>query len=305
VKSVLPIDDAVVLPSSPLASSVSPGLLGYRGQPASWLIHNLSASVGALLLGLVVIVAIVAPLLAPYDPIRIDASRALYSPGLPYIFGTDQYGRDVFSRVLLGARLSLAIGPIAVGMALVPGVSVGLLAGYYGGWLDALLMRCVDVLLAFPGILLALGIMAVLGPGLPSMIVAIGLSSIPTYARLVRGSVLSTHEQLYVVAARTVGARDAAILVRHILPNVAAPISVAATLGIGSAILAAAALSFLGLGSQPPTPEWGRMLSDGRAYLRDQWWIATFPGLAVMLTILGFNLLGDGLRDILDPRLRA
>jgi peptide/nickel transport system permease protein len=192
-----------------------------------------------------------------------------------------------------------------VGIALVPGVCVGLLAGYYGSWVDVVLMRVVDVMLAFPGILLALGIVAVLGPSLTSLMIAVGVSSIPTYARLTRASVLSARENLYVDAARVVGASDASILIRHILPNVVAPVIIVGTLGVGAAILVAATLSFLGLGSQPPTAEWGRMLSEGRQYLREQWWIATFPGLSIMLTVLALNLLGDGLRDALDPRLRV
>jgi peptide/nickel transport system permease protein len=260
---------------------------------------------GLAILVLVLLLAGLASVIAPFDPIRIDPAHALYSPGLPYLFGTDQYGRDVFSRVVFGSRVSLMVGPIAVGIALVPGIAIGLLAGYYGGWADGLLMRLVDVMLAFPGILLALGIVAVLGPSLSSLMVAVGISSIPTYARLTRGSVLATRQNLYVEAARVVGASDGAILLRHILPNIVAPIIVVATLGVGSAILVAATLSFLGLGSQPPTPEWGRMLSEGRQYLREQWWIATFPGLAIMLTVLALNMLGDGLRDALDPRLKV
>lgn len=260
---------------------------------------------GLAILIVLALAALAAPLLPLANPIQIDPPRALYSPGLPFLFGSDQYGRDVFSRVIFGSRVSLVVGPIAVGIAVVPGVGVGLLAGYYGRWVDAVLMRVVDVMLAFPGILLALGIVAVLGPSLTSLMVAVGISSIPTYARLTRASVLSAREHLYVDAARVVGASDTAILLRHILPNIVAPIIVVGTLGVGAAILIAATLSFLGLGSQPPLPEWGRMLSEGRQYLREQWWIATFPGLAIMLTVLALNMLGDGLRDALDPRLKV
>jgi peptide/nickel transport system permease protein len=263
-------------------------------------------AIAALILLLLIIAsAVLAPLLPLANPIQVDSSHALYSPGTPYLFGSDQYGRDVFSRVIYGGRISLLVGPIAVIIALVPGVAVGLISGYYGRWVDTLLMRVIDVMLAFPGILLALGIVAVLGPSLTSLMIAVGISTIPTYARLTRASVLAARETLYVDAARVVGAPDVSILVRHILPNVVAPIIVISTLGVGAAILVAATLSFLGLGSQPPTPEWGRMLSEGRQYLREQWWIATFPGLTIMLTVLALNVLGDGLRDVLDPRLRV
>lgn len=270
-----------------------------------WRPRSKGAIAGFAILILLALAALAAPALPLTNPIQIDPSHALYSPGSPFLFGSDQYGRDVFSRVVFGSRVSLVVGPIAVGIALVPGVTVGLLAGYYGRWVDGVLMRVVDVMLAFPGILLALGIVAVLGPSLTTLMVAVGISSIPTYARLTRASVLSAREQLYVDAARVVGAGDGTILVRHILPNVVAPIIVVGTLGVGAAILIAATLSFLGLGSQPPEPEWGRMLSEGRQYLREQWWIATFPGLAIMLTVLALNMLGDGLRDALDPRLKV
>jgi peptide/nickel transport system permease protein len=269
------------------------------------LLRNRGAVAGLVILVLLSVAAMCAPVLPLPDPIQVDPLHALYSPGTPYLFGTDQYGRDVLSRVVYGGRVSLLVGPIAVGIALVPGVLVGLVAGYYGRWLDTLLMRLVDVMLAFPGVLLALAIVAVLGPSLTSLMVAVGISSIPTYARLTRASVLSARENLYVDAARVIGARDTSILARHILPNVAAPVIVVSTLGVGAAILIAATLSFLGLGSQPPTAEWGRMLSEGRQYLREQWWIATFPGLAILLTVLALNMLGDGLRDALDPRLRV
>jgi len=269
------------------------------------LLRDRGAVAALVALVLIIAAAVVAPLLPLVDPIQVDSPHALYSPGSPYLFGSDQYGRDVFSRVIYGGRISLLVGPIAVIIALVPGVAVGLIAGYYGRWVDTLLMRIIDVMLAFPGILLALGIVAVLGPSLTSLMIAVGISTIPMYARLTRASVLSARENLYVDAARVVGAPDILILLRHILPNVVAPIIVVSTLGVGAAILVAATLSFLGLGSQPPTPEWGRMLSEGRQYLREQWWIATFPGLAIMLTVLALNVLGDGLRDVLDPRLRV
>ena len=222
-----------------------------------------------------------------------------------YLLGTDQFGRDVASRVLYGARLSLTVGLIAVWIAVGVGAPIGLVSGFYGGRLDVFAMRVMDVLLAFPGILLALAIVSVLSPGLGNVMIAVGLAAVPTYARLTRASVLSARELLYVEAARAMGGRDRFILARYILPNVVAPLIVTSTLGLGTAILSAAALSFLGLGSPPPTPEWGRMLSEGRDYLREAWWISTFPGLAIMLTVLAMNLLGDGLRDVLDPRLKT
>ena len=197
------------------------------------------------------------------------------------------------------------MGLIAVGIAVGLGVPIGLVSGFYGGRLDVFAMRVMDVLLAFPGILLALAIVGVLSPGLGNVMIAVGLAAVPTYARLTRASVLSARELLYVEAARAMGGRDRFILTRYILPNVVAPLIVTSTLGLGTAILSAAALSFLGLGSPPPTPEWGRMLSEGRDYLREAWWISTFPGLAIMLTVLAMNLLGDGLRDVLDPRLKT
>lgn len=262
------------------------------------------AQVGAVILLALILGAALAAFLAPYDPIAIGAD-VLAPPGPSHLFGTDAYGRDIYSRVLFGSRISLFIGLISVSIASVIGVTVGLLAGYYGGWTDTLLMRTIDVMLAFPGILLALVIVSMLGPSLINLMIAVGVSAIPVYARLTRGSVLSAKEELYVDAAHSVGVPGWLILVRHLLPNIFAPILVAVTLGIGGAILSAAALSFIGLGSQPPTPEWGRMLSEGRQYLRDQWWIATFPGLMIMLTVLAMNLLGDGLRDALDPRLKV
>jgi peptide/nickel transport system permease protein len=262
------------------------------------------ASVGIGIVTVLILIAFGQSVLAPQSATKIDITAALRAPDQVHWMGTDQYGRDVYSRVIHGSSISLTIGFISVGIAATAGTAVGLVAGFYGGRVDGILMRIIDVMLAFPGILLALAIVSVLGPSLRNLMIAVGISAIPFYARLVRGSVLIAKEQLYVEAARVVGVPISTILIRHILPNVVAPIIIAATLGMGSAILAAAGLSFIGLGSQPPTPEWGRMLSEGRDYLRDGWWISTFPGIAIMLTVLGVNMLGDGLRDVLDPRLR-
>ena len=266
--------------------------------------RNRVAMAGAVVLELVVIVAVAAPLIAPYDPIKIDASEALQEPGGRHLFGTDQFGRDIFSRVLYGGQLSLRIGLISVGIASLAGVVLGLLAGYYGGWISSVIMRLMDMLLAFPGILLALGIVAILGPSLINVMIAVGISSIPQYTRVVRASVLSLKSMAYVDAARVIGCGDRRIMFGHILPNILASLIVLATLGVASAILTAASLSFLGLGVQPPTPEWGALLNGGRDLLRNGWWITTFPGLAIMVTVLAINLLGDGLRDALDPRLK-
>src|SRR5919109_5180550 len=274
---------------------------GIRGV-ARQLRHHKGALAGLLVLLLLSLVALSAPLLAPYDPLKVQARKALRPPSAEFLLGTDQYGRDVLSRTIYGTRISLMVGLISVGIAAVCGLVIGLVAGYYGGVIDSLLMRLMDVMLAFPGIFLALAIVSILGPNLANLMIAVGISAIPAYSRLVRGSVLSATQHFYVEAARVVGCGSGKILFRHILPNVAAPVIVLGTLGMGTAILAAAALSFLGLGSQPPTPEWGRMLSEGRAYLREHWWIATTPGLAILITVLAMNLLGDGLRDALDPR---
>jgi peptide/nickel transport system permease protein len=210
----------------------------------------------------------------------------------------------MLSRLMNGAHLSLELGFIAVGISLVFGVTLGLASGYYGGWVDSTVTMLMDLMLAFPGILLALSIIAIFGPGLANLMLAVGISTIPQYTRLVRGTVFSIKRQTYIEAARVIGARSPAIMGRHILPNVIAPVIVLATLGMAQAILVGAALSFLGLGPKPPTPEWGAMLSQGRSFLQTAWWITVFPGLAIMITVLAINLVGDGLRDALDPRLR-
>jgi peptide/nickel transport system permease protein len=269
------------------------------------LVRHRGALVGLAILATLAVLAVGAPWLSARDPIRTAPREALQPPGARFVLGSDQFGRDVASRVLHGARVSLLVGVISVSIAVGLGAPIGLVSGYYGGRLDALIMRVMDVMLAFPGILLALAIVSVLSPGLGNVMIAVGLSAVPGYARLVRATVLSAREHLYVEAARALGGRDGAILVRDILPNVVAPLIVTATLGLGGAILSAAALSFLGLGSQPPQPEWGRMLSEGRDYLREAWWISTFPGLGILLTVLAMNLVGDGLRDVLDPRLKT
>ena len=272
---------------------------------AAGLVRQRGALIGLVILAVLATTAAAAPWLSPRDPIRTAAREALQPPGGRFVLGSDQFGRDVASRVLHGARISLLVGVISVSIAVGLGAPLGLVSGYYGGRLDALIMRVMDVMLAFPGILLALAIVSVLSPGLGNVMIAVGLSAVPGYARLVRATVLSAREHLYVEAARALGGRDGGILVRDILPNVIAPLIVTATLGLGGAILSAAALSFLGLGSQPPQPEWGRMLSEGRDYLREAWWISTFPGLSILLTVLAMNLVGDGLRDVLDPRLKT
>ncbi len=269
------------------------------------LLRQRGAVVGLVVLALLTAIALLAPWLSPRDPIKTAPREALQGPGPRYLLGSDQFGRDVLSRVLHGARISLTVGFISVSIAVSLGMPVGLASGYYGGRLDLLLMRIIDVMLAFPGILLALAIVSVLRPSLANLMISVGIAAVPTYARLIRATVLSAKENVYVEAARAIGCRDLFVAVRCILPNVVAPLIVTATLGMGTAILAAAALSFLGLGSQPPQAEWGRMLSEGRDYLREAWWISTFPGIGIMLTVLAMNLLGDGLRDVLDPRLKV
>jgi peptide/nickel transport system permease protein len=284
-------------------ASVRPRVRPWRGL-ARRLTGNANTIVGLALLLLIVGAALTAPLLTPFDPLAAEPRDRLQAPSLTHPFGTDELGRDLWSRVLYGGRLSLRAGFISVGIAVLGGILVGLIAGYYGHKVDMVLMRLADILMAMPGILLTMVFIFSLGPTLTNAMIAIGLASIPEYARLVRGSVLSARENLYVDAAQVVGAPPWLVMTRHILPNVVAPTLILATVGIGGAILALAGLSFLGLGAQPPTPEWGVIISDGRARLRNAWWIATFPGLAIALSVLAINLVGDGLRDVFDPRLR-
>jgi peptide/nickel transport system permease protein len=257
-----------------------------------------------LLVTILILTAIFGPLLAPYDPNAINMSQRFTSPSLEHPFGTDDFGRDILRRVMVGARVSLMVGIIAVGLSATVGSFLGLLAGYTGRFTDEVIMRVMDILFAFPAILLAIAIMAALGRGVGNAMIAIGIVYIPIFARIVRGSVLSVREEEFVEAARATGSSNGRIMFRHIFPNVLSPLIVEITLSLSFAILAEAALSFFGLGTQPPDPSWGRMLSEGRAYFQQSAWLAIFPGLAIMLTVLGFNLLGDGLRDALDPRLK-
>lgn len=260
---------------------------------------------GAAITLFVVLVAVLAPLLAPYPPDELHPNWRLYPPNEYFLLGTDEFGRDVLSRIIYGSRISLQVGLIAVSLALSVGSVLGLVAGFYGGPADHLIMRVMDVLFAFPAILLAIGIMAMLGPSITNAMIAIGVVYAPSFARLTRASVLSLREKEFVDAARVLGGSPARIVVRHIVPNLLAPLIIQTTFSLSTAILAEAALSFLGLGTPPPTPSWGTMLSASRRYLELAPWPAIFPGLAIMLVVLGFNLFGDGLRDVLDPRLRT
>jgi len=267
--------------------------------------RNWSAMAGLALIVLIVLVALVGPRLAPQDPLAPAPLIRLQEPSTQHLFGTDSLGRDIFSRVIFGARISLTIGIISVAISLIPGTVLGLLAGYFGKAIDSIIMRLMDMLLAFPAILLAIFITAILEPNLTNTMIAVGIVYIPHYARIVRSSVLRLKEQLFVQAVGHLGGSHSRIIFKHILPNCLPPIIVYATLGMGTAVLQAAALGFLGLGAQPPSPEWGAMLSEGRQYIQLAPHVAAFPGLAILILVLGFNLFGDGLRDVLDPSLRS
>lgn len=265
-----------------------------------------TAIAGFVVLVLVIASAVFAPWLTPHEPARISPRNALKPPNLEgNLLGTDHFGRDQLTRVLYGGRVSLRVGLVAVAIAASFGMLLGALAGFFRGWIDEAISRFIDIMLAFPGILLALGVITVLGPGLSNVMIALGISGIPGFARLTRGLVLATRNLDYVVAAHALGSSSLRQIGRHILPNVWAPISVYATLEIAIFILASAALNYLGLGAEPPTPEWGLMLSESRDYIRRAWWLATFPGIAIMTTVVAINLLGDGLRDSLDPYLQG
>lgn len=268
--------------------------------------HDRMFQLGVVLVGIVVAAAGLAPLLAPFDPIRGDLTGAyLLDPGGRYVLGTDTQGRDVLSRVIYGARISVAVGVISQTVAVTLGVTMGLLAGYYGRWVDTVVMRFADITLAFPTLLLLIAVAAAMSPSLPVVFVIIGVVGWAAMARLVRSQVLVLRRAEFVLAARALGARDRRVLFRHLLPNVRAQVIIAATLGMAGAIMAEAALSFVGLGVQPPTPSWGAMVSDGRDLLRVAPWVSVAPGIAIGMAVLGFNLVGDALREIYDPRLRT
>jgi len=287
-------------------ASVGPVFRGTGFYQDAWrrLRRNRAALLGLGIVAAFAIAAVLAPLILTADPIEQDLDAQLLPPSRAHWLGTDDLGRDLLTRIVYGGRTSLTVGIVSVVLALSVGTLLGLVAGFYGRWADSLTMRVMDIMLAFPATLLAIFIVGVRGPGLNNAMLAIGVINIPIFARLVRGSVLRVRGEEFVDAARALGAAAGRILGRHILPNTLAPIIVQATLGIGAAILEAAGLSFLGLGAQAPTPEWGAMLTNTREFLRDAPWAATFPGVAILLTVVGFNLLGDGLRDALDPRLR-
>ncbi|MFS8651609.1 MAG: ABC transporter permease [Caldibacillus sp.] len=287
------------IPEQPDDTVVSPW------REAFWqLKKNKLAVFGAFIIIFFVLVAIIAPFIAPYGYDQLHAGERLTGPSAQNWFGTDDLGRDIFTRIVYGARISLFVGFFSVTGALVMGTLLGVIAGFFGRWIDLLISRIFDVLLAFPSILLAIAIVAILGPSLQNALLAIAIINIPIFGRLVRSRVLSIREEEYILAAKALGMKNSRILFHHILPNSVAPIIVQATLSFGSAILEAAALGFLGLGAQPPTPEWGKMLSDARQYIQTAPWTVLFPGLSIMLVVLGFNLLGDGLRDALDPKMK-
>ena len=284
---------------------VAPWLESWR-----YFIGNRGAVIELVVLGLLVLTAVFAPLIAPHDPTMQYRDALLMPPAwtesgrTEFLLGTDALGRDILSRLIYGARFSLAIGLVVVTLALLSGILVGLLAGYFGGWIDAAIMRVMDIILAFPSLLLALVLVAIIGPGLFNAMLAIAVVLQPHFARLTRGAVIGEKNREYVIAARVAGASNLRLMVATILPNCLGPLIVQATLSFSNAILDAAALGFLGMGAQPPTPEWGTMLAEAREFITSAWWVVTMPGLAILVTVLAINLIGDGLRDTLDPRLR-
>ncbi len=267
-------------------------------------VRNRLAVSGSVVVLMLFVVSMAAPILAPYDPSDIDVKQILMGPTRSHLLGTDQLGRDVLSRMIWGSRISLKVGFVAVGIATVIGIVFGAISGYYGGWIDGIMMRFVDVMLCFPAFFLILAVIAFLDPSIWNIMVVIGITGWMGIARLVRAEFLSLREREFVLSARALGASDARIIFRHILPNSMAPILVSATLGVAGAILTESALSFLGIGVQPPTPSWGNILTAGKDNIEIAWWLSLYPGLAILITVLGYNLLGEGIRDSLDPRLK-
>jgi peptide/nickel transport system permease protein len=265
---------------------------------------NKLAIVGLSIVLFFILLAIFAPLFAPYDFAKVKLSDKHLSPSGEHWFGTDEFGRDIFTRIIYGSRISLWVGFLSVAGSVIVGSFLGIVAGYYGKWADTIISRIFDIILAFPSILLAIAVVSVLGPSLRNALIAIAIINVPTFGRLLRSRVLSVKEEEYIAAAKAIGMKDSRILIHHILPNSLAPIIVQGTLAIATAIIECAALGFLGMGAQPPTPEWGKMLADSRGFIIEAPWTVLFPGLAIMLTVLGFNLMGDGLRDALDPRMK-
>lgn len=265
--------------------------------------RNKLAVGGGILVLFLFIIAFLAPLLSPYDPGEINVKNILLSPSKAHLLGTDELGRDILSRMIWASRISLKVGFVAMGIAILIGIILGALAGYYGGRIDNLIMRFVDIMLCFPTFFLILAVIAILEPSITNIMVVIGITSWPGIARLLRAEFLSLKEREFVAAARALGASDRRIIFRHILPNALAPVVVAATLGVAGAILTESALSFLGIGVQPPTPSWGNILTSGKAYIDLAWWLSLFPGIAILITVLGYTLLGEGLKDALNPRL--
>ena len=267
-------------------------------------LRNPSFVVGGTVILMILTLAIFAPLIAPFEPAKLGVGRRLLEPGWEYLLGTDQYGRDIFSRIIYGSRLILYVGLVAVGFGLGAGIAVGVIAGYTGGWVRGVLMRSVDFLYTFPDILIALMLVAILGPSLTNSMIAVGISLIPYYARVTYGIVLAERQKVYIEAAISIGIGRWRVIFMHLLPNITPPIVVVATLGFSTAVLSAAALSFLGLGAQPPSPEWGAMLAEGRNYITRSPWLLYVPGIAIAVTVLAFNIFGDGIRDVVDRRQR-
>lgn len=289
-------EERTATPRRPLfAPSSVPGLL----------VRNPSAVLGGAVIVLMALMALLAPWLAPYDPIAISLRDRLAAPSALHWFGTDEMGRDILSRVMHGARISLIIGLVVITIAGGLGTLIGATAGYFGGKIDNVVMRVMDVILSFPSLVLAMALAAALGPSLRNAILAVAFVQIPKFARMARGEALAVREKLFIKAARVSGFRSPWIILHHVIPNCMGSLMVLATLTVGDTILVAASLSFIGLGAQPPTPEWGAMISTGRKFLLDQWWYATFPGIFIVITVIGFNILGDALRDVLDPQVRG